>query len=159
MPMLTLWNFKELYIHNTYGHPKFSNIGLLLWIRCLWHLTLYLNYILKLSCCLSQLLGITMRADIPLGLDMLACVWKLLVGAELDPVTDLKEADLLTYNYIKKIEMVRYQENQKCFFLPIVITITFKVLHDNMLMFISKFSQIIASMNMYMYNIWSFFVI
>lgn len=49
--------------------------------------------------------------------------------------------------------------NQKCFFLPIVITITFKVLHDNMLMFISKFSQIIASMNMYMYNIWSFFVI
>lgn len=58
-----------------------------------------------------------MRADIPLGLDMLACVWKLLVGAELDPVTDLKEADLLTYNYIKKIEMVGYQENQKCFFL------------------------------------------
>lgn len=54
----------------------------------------------------GQLLGITMRADIPLGLDMLACVWKLLVGAELDPVTDLKEADLLTYNYIKKIEMV-----------------------------------------------------
>lgn len=78
------------------------------------------------------------------------------MGAELDPVTDLKEADLLTYNYIKKIEMVRYQENQenqKCFFLPIVITITFKVLHDNMLMFISKFSQIIASMNMYMYSI------
>lgn len=29
----------------------------------------------------------------------------------------------------------------------------------DMLMFISKFSQIIASMNMYMYNIWSFFVI
>lgn len=84
---------------------------------------------------------------------MLACVWKLLVGAELDPVTDLKEADLLTYNYIKKIEMVRCQGNGKCFFLPIVITITFKVLHDNMLMFISKFSQIIASMNMYMYNI------
>lgn len=84
---------------------------------------------------------------------MLACVWKLLVGAELDPVTDLKEADLLTYNYIKKIEMVRYQENQKCFFLPIIITITFKVFHDNMLMFISKFSQIIASVNMYMYNI------
>lgn len=50
------------------------------------------------------------------------------MGAELDPVTDLKEADLLTYNYIKKIEMVRYQENQKCFLLPIVITITFKVI-------------------------------
>lgn len=62
-----------------------------------------------------------MRADIPLGLDMLACVWKLMVGAELDPVTDLKEADLLTYNYIKKIEMVRCQENQKCL-VPVVIT-------------------------------------
>lgn len=75
------------------------------------------------------------------------------MGAELDPVTDLKEADLLTYNYIKKIEMVRYHENQKCVFLPIVITITFKVLHDNMLMFISKFSQIIASMNMYIVHV------
>lgn len=44
-----------------------------------------------------------------------------MVGAELDPVTDLKEADLLTYNYIKKIEMVRCQENQKCL-VPVVIT-------------------------------------
>ncbi|XP_062590799.1 probable E3 ubiquitin-protein ligase HECTD4 isoform X2 [Saccostrea cucullata] len=54
----------------------------------------------------GQLLGITMRADIPLGMDMLSCFWKLLVGTELDPVQDLKEADQLTYNYIKKIEMV-----------------------------------------------------
>lgn len=54
-----------------------------------------------------QLLGITVRADIPLGMDLLSCVWKLLVRTELDPVQDLKEADQLTYNYIKKIEMVR----------------------------------------------------
>ncbi|XP_055995500.1 probable E3 ubiquitin-protein ligase HECTD4 isoform X2 [Ostrea edulis] len=54
----------------------------------------------------GQMLGITMRADIPLGMDMLSCFWKLIVGTELDPVQDLKEADQLTYNYIKKIEMV-----------------------------------------------------
>ncbi|KAK3084084.1 hypothetical protein FSP39_007865 [Pinctada imbricata] len=54
----------------------------------------------------GQLLGITMRADIPFGLDLLSSLWKVLVGVDLDPVADLKEADLLTYNYIKKIEMV-----------------------------------------------------
>ncbi|OWF52164.1 E3 ubiquitin-protein ligase HECTD4 [Mizuhopecten yessoensis] len=53
----------------------------------------------------GQLLGITMRADIPLGMDLLTCFWKVLVGVNLDPVTDLQEADQITYNYIKKIEM------------------------------------------------------
>ena len=53
------------------------------------------------------MLGVTIRADIPLGMDMLACVWKNLVGVNLDPVTDLQDADEHTYSYIKKIEMVR----------------------------------------------------
>ncbi|CAG5121382.1 unnamed protein product, partial [Candidula unifasciata] len=51
------------------------------------------------------LLGITIRADIPLGLDLLSTVWKLLVGLTLDPVVDLQQADAVTYKYIKKIEM------------------------------------------------------
>ena len=53
-----------------------------------------------------QLLGIMVRADIPLGLDLLTSLWKVLVSVDLDPVVDLKAADHLTYNYIKKIEMV-----------------------------------------------------
>lgn len=52
------------------------------------------------------MLGITIRADIPLGLDFLSTVWKLLVGLTLDPVVDLQQADAVTYKYIKKIEMV-----------------------------------------------------
>ena len=47
-----------------------------------------------------------MRADIPLGLDLLPVFWKNLVGVPLDPITDLQEADIITYNYIKKFEMV-----------------------------------------------------
>lgn len=55
---------------------------------------------------LGQLLGVTIRADIPIGLDLLGSFWKCLVKANLDQVMDLQEADILTYNYIKKIEMV-----------------------------------------------------
>lgn len=51
------------------------------------------------------MLGITIRADIPLGLDLLQVFWKNLVGQPLDPITDLQEADILTYNYIKNFEM------------------------------------------------------
>ncbi|KAJ8312853.1 hypothetical protein KUTeg_010226 [Tegillarca granosa] len=54
----------------------------------------------------GQLLGITIRADIPIGMDLLSCFWKVVVGTSLDLVTDLQDADQLTYNYIKKIEMV-----------------------------------------------------
>ena len=53
-----------------------------------------------------QLLGITMRADIPLNFDLLSTVWKLLVGKPLDPSTDLQQADCLSYSYLKKMEMV-----------------------------------------------------
>ena len=55
----------------------------------------------------EQLLAVTIRADIPFGLDLLPVFWKSLVGMTLDPVTALQEADRLTYNYIKQFEMVR----------------------------------------------------
>jgi hypothetical protein len=47
-----------------------------------------------------------MRADIPLGLDLLPVFWKKLASLDLDPVTDLQQADILTYKYIKRFEMV-----------------------------------------------------
>ncbi|KPP69529.1 hypothetical protein Z043_111707 [Scleropages formosus] len=55
----------------------------------------------------GQLLGIAIRADVPLPLDLLGSFWKGLVGEPLDPDIDLQEADLLTYNYVKKFENVR----------------------------------------------------
>ncbi|GFR88453.1 HECT domain containing E3 ubiquitin protein ligase 4 [Elysia marginata] len=58
----------------------------------------------------GQLLGITIRADIPLGLDLLSTVWKLLVGMNLDPCLDLSEADVVTYKHIKRIEMAESEE-------------------------------------------------
>ena len=72
-----------------------------------------------------QLLGITIRADIPMGLDLSPSFWKSLVGLELDPVTDIKEADPLTYSYMKKIEMVsKYRQSGN------VLSVTlFSVLH------------------------------
>ncbi|NWI22304.1 HECD4 ligase, partial [Sula dactylatra] len=54
----------------------------------------------------GQLLGIAIRADVPLPLDLLPSFWKTLVGEPLDPDTDLQEADILTYNYIKKFENI-----------------------------------------------------
>lgn len=41
-----------------------------------------------------------------MGLELLPVFWKNLVGLPLDPTTDLQEADIITYNYIKKFEMV-----------------------------------------------------
>uniref|UniRef100_A0A8C0HHZ9 HECT domain E3 ubiquitin protein ligase 4 n=1 Tax=Chelonoidis abingdonii TaxID=106734 RepID=A0A8C0HHZ9_CHEAB len=52
----------------------------------------------------GHLLGIAVRADVPLPLDLLPSFWKTLVGEPLDPDVDLQEADILTYNYVKKIE-------------------------------------------------------
>uniref|UniRef100_A0A3P9LU10 HECT domain-containing protein n=1 Tax=Oryzias latipes TaxID=8090 RepID=A0A3P9LU10_ORYLA len=54
----------------------------------------------------GQLLGIAIRADVPLPLDLLGSFWKGLVGEPLDPEQDLQEADVLTYNYVKKFENV-----------------------------------------------------
>lgn len=55
----------------------------------------------------GQLLGIAIRADVPLPLDLLGSFWKGLVGESLDPEQDLQEADVLTYNFVKKFENVR----------------------------------------------------
>ncbi|ELW66573.1 hypothetical protein TREES_T100017074 [Tupaia chinensis] len=55
---------------------------------------------------LGQLLGIAIRADLPLPLDLLPSFWKTLVGEPLDPDQDLQEADILTYNYVKKFESI-----------------------------------------------------
>ncbi|XP_034647326.1 probable E3 ubiquitin-protein ligase HECTD4 [Trachemys scripta elegans] len=54
----------------------------------------------------GQLLGIAVRADVPLPLDLLSSFWKTLVGEPLDPDVDLQEADILTYNYVKKFENI-----------------------------------------------------
>uniref|UniRef100_A0A4W3K6B9 HECT domain E3 ubiquitin protein ligase 4 n=1 Tax=Callorhinchus milii TaxID=7868 RepID=A0A4W3K6B9_CALMI len=54
----------------------------------------------------GQLLGIAIRADLPLPLDLLSTFWKTLVNEELDPDTDLQEVDILTYNYVRKFETV-----------------------------------------------------
>lgn len=45
----------------------------------------------------------------PLPLDLLGSFWKGLVGEALDPDQDLQEADVLTYNYVRKFENVRDQ--------------------------------------------------
>ncbi|XP_077866440.1 putative E3 ubiquitin-protein ligase HECTD4 [Saccoglossus kowalevskii] len=52
----------------------------------------------------GQLLGISIRANIPIGLDLLSTFWKCLVDYPLDLETDLQEADILTYSFIKKLE-------------------------------------------------------
>ena len=54
------------------------------------------------------MVAMTIRADIPLGLDLLPVFWKNLAGIHLDPVYDLQEADPMTYSYIKKFELVRW---------------------------------------------------
>ncbi|XP_038054835.1 probable E3 ubiquitin-protein ligase HECTD4 isoform X2 [Patiria miniata] len=53
------------------------------------------------------LLGIALRADIPLALDLLPSFWKCLVGAPLDPERDLEEADCITYSYLKRLTEVQ----------------------------------------------------
>ncbi|XP_031704959.1 probable E3 ubiquitin-protein ligase HECTD4 isoform X2 [Anarrhichthys ocellatus] len=58
----------------------------------------------------GQLLGIAVRADVPLPLDLLGSFWKVLVGESLDPEQDLQEADVLTYNYVKKFENTSDEE-------------------------------------------------
>lgn len=57
---------------------------------------------------LLQLLGVAIRAGIPFGLDLASVFWKNLVGLKLDPVVDLQESDIVTYAYIKKIEIVLF---------------------------------------------------
>ena len=51
---------------------------------------------------LSQLLGVAIRADMPITIDFLPCFWKSLRGEPLT-LADLKEADCVTYNLTCKI--------------------------------------------------------
>ncbi|GAB6029828.1 putative E3 ubiquitin-protein ligase HTD4 [Chamberlinius hualienensis] len=54
----------------------------------------------------GQLLGISIRAGIPLPIDLVPAFWKQLVGVPLDPITDLMDVDILTCNYIKEFDLV-----------------------------------------------------
>jgi len=56
----------------------------------------------------SQLLGIALRSDIPLALDLLPCFWKSLLNLPLDPHDNLRETDVLTYNYLRRFSEVSY---------------------------------------------------
>ncbi len=49
-----------------------------------------------------QLLGVAIRADMPIALDLLPCFWKSLKGEPLS-LSDLKEADCVTYNLTARI--------------------------------------------------------
>ena len=51
---------------------------------------------------LLQLLGVAIRADVPITIDFLPCFWKSLKGEPLS-LEDLKEADCVTYNLTCKI--------------------------------------------------------
>ena len=55
------------------------------------------------------LVGISLRADVPLSLDLLPCFWKSLVGACLDE-SDLLSVDLMTATQLKKIEDMLEEE-------------------------------------------------
>ena len=46
-----------------------------------------------------------MRSDIPLALDILPSLWKSILGLPLDE-SDLRDADILTYNYIRRLSEV-----------------------------------------------------
>lgn len=55
---------------------------------------------------LQQLLGIALRSDIPLALDLLPSFWKSLLNLPIDLQDDLRECDILTYNYIRRFSEV-----------------------------------------------------
>ena len=46
-----------------------------------------------------------MRSDIPLALDILPSFWKSILALPLDE-SDLRDADILTYNYIRRLSEV-----------------------------------------------------
>lgn len=53
-------------------------------------------------CLFPQLLGVAVRADVPITIDFLPCFWKCLKGEPL-LLEDLREADSVTYNLTCKI--------------------------------------------------------
>ncbi|XP_028400510.1 probable E3 ubiquitin-protein ligase HECTD4 [Dendronephthya gigantea] len=58
----------------------------------------------------GQLLGIALRSDIPLALDILPSFWKSILGLPLSEV-DLHDADILTYNYIRRLSEISFKED------------------------------------------------
>ncbi|XP_033101041.1 probable E3 ubiquitin-protein ligase HECTD4 [Anneissia japonica] len=60
---------------------------------------------------LGQFLGIALRADIPLDLDLMPCFWKGLVGIDMDIDADLKEVDIVTYKYLQDLEKVTNEKD------------------------------------------------
>ena len=50
----------------------------------------------------GQLVGVAIRADVPIALDLLPCFWKSLKGEALS-LDDLREADCITYNLTQKM--------------------------------------------------------
>ncbi|XP_071497133.1 probable E3 ubiquitin-protein ligase HECTD4 [Diadema antillarum] len=58
----------------------------------------------------GQLLGIAMRADIPLSLDLVPSFWKCLVQEPLDLDQDLAEADFITHKFLTRMEQAQTEE-------------------------------------------------
>ena len=54
----------------------------------------------------GQLVGVAIRADVPIALDLLPCFWKSLKGEPLS-LDDLREADCITYHLTQKLLAVR----------------------------------------------------
>ncbi len=50
----------------------------------------------------GQLVGVAIRADVPIALDLLPSFWKSLKGQTLS-LADLREADCVTYDLTEKI--------------------------------------------------------
>ena len=53
----------------------------------------------------GQLLGVAIRADVPIALELLPCFWKSLKGETLS-LEDLQDADCITYNLTQKMLQV-----------------------------------------------------
>ena len=49
-----------------------------------------------------QLLGVSVRADVPIAIDFLPCFWRSFKGETLS-LDDLREADCVTYNLTSKM--------------------------------------------------------
>ena len=58
--------------------------------------------IIHLSVYLLQLLGVAIRADMPISLDLLPSFWKSLKKERLE-LSDLREADCITHNLTQKM--------------------------------------------------------
>ena len=60
----------------------------------------------KLLLFFGQLVGVAIRADVPMTLDLLPCFWKSLKGTPLS-LADLRDTDCITYHLTEKMLSVR----------------------------------------------------